>query len=321
MYDNNNPMNPIVPFEPVSSAQLTARSGWTAQIKWDGVRMLTYWDGAATRLVNRRLNDKTLQYPEFARASDYIAARSAILDGELIAMNRERPSFHEIMRRDRARKSDTISRGVAGVPVTYMVFDVLYCEGEWLTDKPLRERQAVLRSLLKAHPQVQLVADHDDPAALLAVMKSHRMEGIVTKDLDSRYLIGGKDGRWMKHKIARDLAAGVGGVTLQGGIVNALLLGLYDEAGRFCYIGHAGAGKLTHEDYRSLTERLPELRIACKPFVNKTEREREAVWIAPDRVAVKVNYLEWTTGGTLRHPVLQGFLDAGAADCSFAQPE
>ncbi|MBB6671675.1 ATP-dependent DNA ligase [Cohnella nanjingensis] len=312
-------MRPVHPFEPVTADRLPAGGAWTAQIKWDGVRMLTYYDGVHTRLVNRRLNDRTAQYPELTHAPDFVEASSVILDGEFIAFDRARPSFHEVMRRESLRKTDSIQRAIDAVPVTYMVFDVLFANGRWTVDLPLRERQALLEQVLRPHAQVQAVANTSDPEALFDVMRAHRMEGVVAKDLNSIYAIGGKDKRWRKKKVIRDLTAAVGGVTLRDGTVNALLLGLYDEAGDLHYIGHAGAGKLTYADYRALTEALAEMRTAARPFKNRVEREREAVWIRPGERAVKVNYLEWTEGGTLRQPVLQAFVDAASADCTFRQ--
>lgn len=63
------------------------------------------------------------------------------------------------------------------------------------------------------------------------------------------YLIDGKDNRWQKLKITSDLNAVVGGVTLRQGVVNSLLLGLYDEKGMLYYIGHAGTGKLKKDEW------------------------------------------------------------------------
>lgn len=310
-------MEPIIPFEPVAADETPKGEAWIAQIKWDGVRMLTYFDGGSTRLVNRRLNERTLQYPEFAHAPDFADAASIILDGEFVAFDRTRPSFHEIMRRDSLRREDGIRRAVDAVPVTYIVFDVLYRNGQWLTDRPLRERQDVLRSVLRHGDRVKAAENAADADALFGVMESHGMEGIVCKDLDSRYLIGGKDKRWRKKKIVRDLIAVVGGVTLgDGGIVNSLLLGLYDEKGDLWYVGHSGTGRLTHGEWRALTARVAGMRTERRPFRNRPEREREAVWVKPV-LAVKIHYAEWTEGRSLRQPSIQAFVDAPPESCTF----
>ncbi|MNB99409.1 ATP-dependent DNA ligase [compost metagenome] len=64
-------LQPIVPFEPVLSDQLPEGEQWIAQIKWDGVRMLSYFDGTTTELINRKGNYRTAQYPELADAAAY----------------------------------------------------------------------------------------------------------------------------------------------------------------------------------------------------------------------------------------------------------
>lgn len=86
---------PLIPFEPVSRDTLPAGSQWIAQIKWDGVRMLAYENGQELRLVNRRLHDRTVQYPELVRPRNLCSASSYILDGEIIALDPDtgRPSL------------------------------------------------------------------------------------------------------------------------------------------------------------------------------------------------------------------------------------
>jgi len=300
-------LKPVRPFEPVSVDRFPQGGEWIAQIKWDGVRMLSYFDGREARLVNRRLNDRTAQYPELSDPTEYCVASSVILDGEFIAFDANRPSFREIMRRDSLRQSVAIPAAASRIPVAYMIFDVLYANGEWVVDRPLARRQDLLEKLVRPNERVQLCGNFTDPDALYDLMVSRKMEGVVCKSLNATYGIGRKDDRWRKRKISRDLVAAVGGVTFNGNTVNALLLGVFEENGALLYIGHAGAGKLTQGDWRKITERIPELASGKMPFANVPERNKDAIWIAP-RMVVKVQYMEWTAGGTMRQPVLQAVL-------------
>ncbi|WP_159884722.1 ATP-dependent DNA ligase [Paenibacillus puerhi] len=311
-------LEPVIPFEPISASSFPQGDNWVAQIKWDGVRMLTYKDSSGVKLINRRLNERTLQYPELQTSSRYCSASSFILDGELIAFDRDRPSFHEIMRRDALKRSSSIERVSREVPVTYMIFDLLYYDGNWVTDRPLAERQRLLTELVLPQPDVQLVQNYTDAEALLAVMARHRMEGVVCKDLASAYAPGGKDKRWQKRKIMHDLYAAIGGVTYRGKVVNALLLGLYDGNGDFVYIGHAGTGKVSGREWQELTERIGPLIVSERPFIHEPERSKDAVWLRP-RLTVKVQFLEWTPGGTMRHPSIQAFAEIPPGDCTTNQ--
>jgi bifunctional non-homologous end joining protein LigD len=309
-------LKPVKPFEPVQADGMPTGDGWIAQVKWDGVRMLTYFDGTETRLINRRLHDRTRQYPELADTSVWCSASSFVLDGEVIALRNGKPSFYKIMTRDNLRHEAAIRQAAGREPVTYMIFDLLYLNGEWLTSRPLRERQERLAEIVRPRGNVQLVDNVTDGEHLLAVMKQFGMEGIVCKELSSTYVPGGKDGRWRKVKLMRDVVAAVGGVTLRNGIVNSLLLGLYAEDGRFMYIGHAGTGKLGRADWRKLTGRLLPLALPRRPFANEPQRAEGAVWVRPE-IAVKVQFLEWTPQGTMRHPSIQAIVDAPAEECRF----
>lgn len=311
-------LKPVFPFEPISTETIPTASSWVAQIKWDGVRMLTYFDGSDVRLVNRRCNDRTKQYPELLEIKTYCSASSVILDGEIIAFDQKKPAFHEIMKRESLRKSQSIDRAVTQTPITYMIFDILMYNDKWIVDKSLSERQKILHEVINPLPQFQLTQNIADGNKLFDVMKEHGMEGVVCKDLNSTYAIGGKDSRWVKKKIFRDLFAVIGGVTTRVGVVNAILLGLYDKEGRFIYIGHAGTGKLSREDWRQLTKIVEPITTPQKPFINEPERSKEAIWTQP-KLTAKIQFLEWTPHGTMRHPSIQAFVQMDLADCTFTQ--
>jgi len=309
---------PVIPFEPIRTEKIPKGDGWISQVKWDGVRMLVYFDGEYVKLYNRKKHERTMQYPELTDMRRYCQANSVILDGEIIALVDGKPSFHQVMKRDSVRKESSIQIVKDSVPITYMVFDLLYANGNWLTNRSLCERQQMLSELIKVDEVVQLVKNHNDSEALFKAVSDHGLEGIVMKDLNSTYAINGKDKRWQKRKIVHDLIAVVGGVTHRSGIVNALLLGLYDEKGRLWYIGHAGSGKLTVQDWRELTETVKRIRIPDCPFVNTPERRKDAVWIKPE-LTVKINFLEWTQDNSLRQPSIQSFVNADLKECTFGQ--
>ncbi|MGN7411393.1 ATP-dependent DNA ligase [Paenibacillus sp. SAF-068] len=306
---------PLIPFEPVSRDTLPTGPQWIAQIKWDGVRMLAYEDGQELRLVNRRLHDRTIQYPELVTPRNLCSGSSYILDGEVIALDPDtgKPSFYHVLRRDRMSRPEGIAQAIHQIPVTYMVFDILFYEGKWLTDQPLADRQRLLHEVLNTAPHVQEVTNTLDAASLLSVMRQHQMEGIVCKDLTSSYGIQGKDPRWQKVKIMHDIYAMIGGVTYRSGIVNAVAIGVYDGPD-FVYIGHVGTGRLNSDTWRELTHQVELLIRQDRPFHNVPERSAETTWVEP-RIGVKVQYMELTHHRTLRHPSIQTFADVTREDC------
>ncbi|MFD2328979.1 DNA ligase [Cohnella sp. GCM10020058] len=311
-------LNPVIPFEPTLTNTPPQGDNWISQIKWDGVRMLSYYDGKETRLVNRRLNDRTQQYPEFLIPNQYCSASSFILDGELIAFDEKKPSFHEIMKRDSLRKKQSIDSAITQVPVTYMVFDILFLNGNWITSENLIRRQALLNQVIKPSDNVQIVQNFSNAEVLFDMMKAHNMEGIVTKNLNGNYLIGGKDSRWQKRKLNKDLYAVIGGVTYRGETINALLLGVYSQ-NSFIYIGHSGTGKLTNAQWNELTRKVEPFVVPHSPFVNIPERHGEATWVKP-HIVVKVQFFEWTPAKTMRHSSIQSIMkNMAPTECAFDQ--
>ncbi|MDQ0658065.1 RNA ligase family protein [Paenibacillus sp. W2I17] len=306
---------PLIPFEPISRDTLPTGPQWIAQVKWDGVRMLAYEDGHELRLVNRRLHDRTAQYPELVTPRNLCSGSSYILDGEVIALDPDtgKPSFYHVLRRDRMSRPEGIAQAIHQIPVTYMVFDILFFEGKWVTDQPLADRQRLLHEVLNTAPHVQEVTNTLDASSLLTVMRQHQMEGIVCKDLTSSYGIQGKDQRWQKVKIMHDVYAMIGGVTYRSGIVNAVAVGVYDGP-NFVYIGHVGTGKLNSNTWRELTHQVEPLIRQDRPFHNVPERSAETTWVEP-QIGVKVQYMELTHHHTLRHPSIQTFADVTREDC------
>lgn len=309
-------LQPIIPFEPLRTDHVEHGSDWIAQVKWDGVRMLVYHDQANTQIFNRHQHERTLQYPELTYVQSYTKSTSFIVDGEVIALEQGKPSFQTVMKRDMAKKEQKIAQLVSKLPILYMIFDILYLDGAWVTSLPLVERSRLLRENFNETATVKLVPSYPDPQQLWHAVQQQDLEGIVIKDLTSSYPIGGKDGRWLKLKKQHDLNAVVGGVAIRNGQVHSLLLGLHDQQGNLHYIGHAGTGKFPKDTWRTLTEWLPKLQQAENPFVNVVERTNTAVWIKPS-LTVKVHFLEWTKGKTLRQPIIQSFVSVPPEQCVF----
>jgi bifunctional non-homologous end joining protein LigD len=308
-------VEPIKPMEPKSSEIIPEGKQWLAQVKWDGVRVLTYFDGKEVRLYNRKINERTRHYPEIANIKSYCKADSVILDGEVIALGNDgKPAFNQVLRRDLISKIEKIEIMRRNVPITYMIFDVPFYNGEWINGRPLQDRIDLLNKIIKPTPYVQLVTSHDDGETLFNAIKQQGMEGVMMKKIDSPYIIGQKKDLWVKVKNYRDVIAVVGGFTLRDGIVNAILLGMYDQEGKLFYIGHSGTGKLAKSEWRELTERLHPLEIKEMPFVNKPERYKDAKWILP-KFTVKIKFAEWTPDKILRQPSIQGFVEVPPEEC------
>jgi bifunctional non-homologous end joining protein LigD len=65
------------------------RPGWAFEMKWDGLRAISYVTGDGFRLVSRTGRDITHAYPELAGLAAAVraaGAERAVLDGEIVAL-------------------------------------------------------------------------------------------------------------------------------------------------------------------------------------------------------------------------------------------
>ncbi|MFN0093917.1 MAG: DNA ligase D [Dehalococcoidia bacterium] len=289
------------------------------EIKWDGVRAIAYVRGGRVRLQSRRMLDSTKQYPELQAMGASLGAREVILDGEIIAFDEAGvPRFERLQERMNLAREFDIRRKAREIPIVYMVFDVLYLDGRSTMGRPYRERRRLLDELALSGPNWQTPPMHEgEGPALLAATKAQGLEGVVGKRLDSPYEPGRRSESWLKIKNSLRQEFVVGGWTpgagARDGTIGALLLGYYDvpeaqakaegREQRLHYAGKVGSG-FNAAMLRTLESRLQRLRLEASPFAVGVP-EPEARFVEPVLVA-EVDFLEWTEGGTLRHPSFEG---------------
>ena len=181
-----------------------------AGVEWklDGIRAQIHKDGPHVTVLTRSLEDITDRVPEVVDAVAAWAVSSAILDGELIALDddgRPRP-FQQTGSRT-ARRSDPAAARVS-VPLTLFVFDVLHLDGRDLLDEPGSVRRSVLEATLPVEvltPRLAVV-DAADPthveaaAAFAADALSRGHEGVVVKSDEATYDMGRRGAGWVKVK-------------------------------------------------------------------------------------------------------------------------
>src|SRR6266853_853032 len=207
--------------------------------KYDGIRAQAHVSGGEVRMFSRTRDEITESFPELPVALGGLP-KDAILDGEIVAWNSSGAgrAFPFSALQQRLGRKKVSARLLQDVPVAYLVFDVLYADGELLLDHPLRERARILDDLLAAprsvivhqlpaqsslgfadshdnDPQETSVApvlrapiatasSADDLDALFTAARDRGNEGLMIKDLDSLYTPGRRGKSWLKMK--RELA-------------------------------------------------------------------------------------------------------------------
>src|SRR5438067_12860940 len=132
-------------------------AAYAYEFKWDGVRALVYVKDGETCIQSRNLLDVTAQYPEVATVGEKLEGRTAVIDGEIVALDAKgRPSFQRLQSRMHVASSTEVRRRMAEVPVAYLVFDVVYLDGRSVMRLPYTERRALLEGLAIAGPAAQV---------------------------------------------------------------------------------------------------------------------------------------------------------------------
>jgi bifunctional non-homologous end joining protein LigD len=288
---------------------------WLFEIKWDGVRALTWIKDGQFIMRSRNGIEITQRYPEFADLPKALSARNAILDGEIVALNeRGLSDFGLLQQRMHVRVPAPAL--VLKVPAVYFLFDLLFADGYDLREVPLLERKQLLERLLHTSDRFRF-SDHqiEYGKELFDLAKQQGLEGIVAKRVDSRY-VSDRSTSWAKIKVTQTLDAVIGGWTAprsRGIPFGSILLGLYDKQ-TLRFIGHAGSGFDT-QLYREIAPQLKALEIAKSPFDKVPETNEKAFWATPKLVA-RVKFGGWTQEHALRHPVFQGLReDIRSEDC------
>ncbi len=300
-------MNAVQPML-ATAGPLPAGPGWAYEFKWDGVRTLADVSAAGLTLVSRLGNDVTPAYPELAGLVG--VAADVLLDGEVVAFVDGRPSFSALQGRMHVRGAAQARRLVGQLPVTYLAFDVLRLYGVDLTSRPLADRRATLERLEVAGPHWTVSPLFDDGPATAQAATENGLEGVVAKQLSSTYRPGMRTGEWVKVRFGRRQEFVVGGWEHgeggRAGGIGSLLLGVYDQDGRFVYSGQVGTG-FSAVALRAMQRRLTPYQTDRAPFesVPPDVRGRPITWVLP-RVVVEVEFAEWTPDGRLRFASFQG---------------
>src|SRR4051812_2084286 len=288
------------------------------EVKWDGIRALAYWRPGRLHLETRNLADVTARWPELRDLGRRLGARSAVLDGEIVAFDESgRPSFERLQARMHLTREADIRRRAREIPATYVIFDLLWLDGESLLDRSYADRRAALEDLRLDGEAWQTPSYHRaEGAELLEATRVQGLEGIVAKRLDSRYEPGRRSGAWVKVKHTRRQELVVGG-WLRGEMgradrLGALLVGHRDEHGCLRYVGKVGMG-YSEADRRELRARLKALAREDSPFTGR-QPVANAIFAEPTLVA-EIEFAGWTASGMLRHPSYKGLReDVASAD-------
>jgi bifunctional non-homologous end joining protein LigD len=299
---------------------------WLFEIKWDGYRAISFIADGKVRLFSRNQNDLTVQFHELRDLPKFVKAESAVLDGEIVALDEQgRSSFSLMQQRTGFRNGGRRAAGRADVPIVYYVFDLIYLDGYDLRRVCVEDRKRTLSQVLTTDPRIRY-SDHfaGNGIALFEAAKQQGLEGILAKKRGSFYEER-RSREWLKIKITQTTDCVIGGYTDPEGsrqYFGSIVLGLYDTEGRLIHVGQAGTG-FDQAALKQVFDILKKLGTERNPF-HGTVDAANVHWVKPRRVA-EIKFTEWThataEGGLkLRAPVFMGLReDKDPKECTFEE--
>jgi bifunctional non-homologous end joining protein LigD len=278
---------------------------WIHELKYDGYRIIAFIRRGGARLYSRNKKDWSDRFKGIAGALSDFPADEAILDGEVVVQLKDGSTSFQALQ--------NVLQGVKSGTLMYYLFDLLYFDGYDLTDTPLLDRKNFLKQIFDHFPADTPIIRYSDHIqgsgdSVYDHACSHSLEGIVSKEISSRYLQK-RTRKWVKIKCGNQQEFMIGGYTQPSGSrtgFGALALGLYNEDEKLIYCGKVGTG-FNEKQLTTIKKTLTRLERKTTPFADPPEgaEARRIQWVHPELVA-EVKYAGWTNEGSLRHPVFLG---------------
>jgi DNA ligase 1 len=250
-----------------NAADILAKLGGecAAEYKYDGMRLQAHKtaDGRI-ELWTRRLEEVSTQFPDVVEVlSTALRPAEAIIEGEVVAFDAATDELHpfaEVMFR---RRKYGIAEAVQDVPVGLFCFELLYADGQDLTQRPYPERRAALAEAITTGPRLRLTTATEvkDPAALDAAFEqaiTDGCEGLMCKSVSPASVYQAGNRGWLWIKLKRDyrtelsdtldlvVVGAYAGRGRRAGTYGAVLLAAYDpDADVFRTVSKCGPGSPT----------------------------------------------------------------------------
>jgi len=295
------------------------------------------------QIFSRNLDNTTHMFPDVVEAAQKLKVKSAILDGEAIAVNPKTGKFLPFQETVQRKRKHGVGKKAKELPLKVFVFDVLYLDGKPLLDEPFRERRKRLEKILKKSKgeekgivltEQKVVKKASDFDKFFKKVVKEGLEGLMAKKLEAPYQAGARNFTWVKYKagMKSELADTVDCVVMgyYGGKgkrssfgIGAFLVGAVSdksgksgkvEKGDFLTVSKIGTG-LTDEQWKEMFKRCEGLKVAEKPKEYVVDKNLYPdVWCRPKLVVeIEADTITkspiHTAGLALRFPRLKRFRD------------
>ncbi|MCZ1268133.1 MULTISPECIES: ATP-dependent DNA ligase [Paenibacillus] len=264
-------------------------------LKWDGFRILIHYENGKVRAFSRHGTEVTSRFPELLNIK--LSVKSAILDGECIAFDLSQPKdqppkywWDDAMARFNTKTESGVKRIVTTLRAHFPLWDILYMNGEPITQKTFMERREVLESVVKQSETLSVTPLYDNGQELFKKAKELGLEGVCQYNGDAPMILNGRSERHVvKVKAYQYITCQIESVRLQG---------------RF------GWGLSVNGKYVGMLEFPPshdKIR-AFNQISKQLIRSESKGWRYLDPIiSCKIKFQCFTKGGKLRSPKFEEF--------------
>ena len=206
------PFRPVMLATALNEAEIPSldASAYSAEWKWDGIRVQAVAENGVRRLYSRTGDDISGAFPDILEAMDF----EGTIDGELLVGHHgetgiETATFSDLQQR--LNRKTVSAKQLRDYPAFVRAYDLLQDgnqqTGEDLRALPFSERRARLQGFVsKLDPRrfdlspILPFADFEELAQFRANPPHPVIEGVMLKRHDSTYLPGRPKGPWFKWK-------------------------------------------------------------------------------------------------------------------------
>lgn len=299
------------PMEAMLVAELPEGKEWRYEPKWDGFRCLAHKQDSTVTLRSKSGRPLERYFPDIVGLLEKLAAKTFLLDGELLVEGEKGYSFSDLQLRLHPAAS-RVHMLAQKQPATFVIFDILKTEDDQtLMSAPLSQRRRLLEEFYETYGSkekaIRLSPQTDQLSEAMDWLSSSGwyIDGIVAKQSTEAYVPGERV--MQKYKPMRTADCVVGGFRYgkDSDEVGSLLLGLYDGEGRLNHVGFTSG--IAKSDKPSLTKKLERLiqepgftgNAPGAPSRWSTERSTQWKPLAPQLV-VEVSF-DHVTDSRFRH--------------------
>ncbi|MBD3359082.1 MAG: ATP-dependent DNA ligase [Candidatus Buchananbacteria bacterium] len=276
---------------------------WIYERKLDGERCLVFKKRKIAKLKSRNNKKINVSYPEIEKACGKIKPDNIILDGEIVAFEKNISSFAKLQNRMHVKTKQKAKE--TNVKVYYYIFDIIYFNGYDLSNLDLLSRKNILRKIIKFKDPLRYTRHRVNNTKKYYKQACQKgWEGLIVKKKQGKY-VHSRSSNWQKFKCVNEQEFVIGGYTEPKGErleFGALLLGYYKN-NKLKYAGKVGTG-FSDETLKKLGEKFKKNEQDKSPFADDVSEEK-VHWLKPEFVC-QIGFNEWTKDNKLRHPRFLG---------------